>query len=294
MSNAARNYCFTINNYSDSDVELCKSFYDSHCKYLVYGLETGESGTPHIQGYFQLKTKCRLTGLKKSFHPTAHLEIARGSPDEAADYCKKDGEYVELGTMLNQGARTDLASAVALVVSKRPISEVASECPEVFVKYHRGLEALSFRLQTPRDFKTEVFWFYGATGSGKSRKAAELAPGAYYKMPSNRWWDGYEGEDVIIDDYRRDMCTFSELLRLFDRYPLLIESKGGTKHFRSRRIFITTPKSPTATWDGRTEEDLAQLMRRIENVECFDVQSPGRLEVDELIEKYGQNGKVTK
>jgi len=273
--NAAKNWCFTINNYGDCDIEIVRAFFASHCGYCVFGLETGDNGTPHLQGYFQLRDKLRLTGLKKCFHPTAHLEIANGTAAQASEYCKKTGEFVELGTLLSAGSRTDLKTVCSMVVAKRPISEIAAECPDVFVKYHRGLEALSFRLQSPRDFKTEVFWYWGPTGTGKSRLAAEQCPGAYYKMPSNKWWDSYEGEDVIIDDYRRDLCTFSELLRLFDRYPMLVESKGGSKQFRSRRIFITTPKDPASTWDGRTEEDISQLMRRIEHVQCFaDLTNP--------------------
>lgn len=116
-----------------------------------------------------------------------------------------------------------------------------------------------------------MHWFYGSTGTGKTRSAYEISPLAYFKSPTNHWWDGYEGQEtVIIDDYRVDFCKFSQLLRLFDRYPLSVEVKGGTVEFLAKDIYITTPKSPQDTWASRTEEDLAQLMRRIEDVRCFD------------------------
>lgn len=118
-----------------------------------------------------------------------------------------------------------------------------------------------------RDFKTEVFWYHGSTGGGKSRRAAEENPGAYWKNPTTKWWDGYQQEDcVIIDDYRRDFCTFAELLRLFDRYPLTVESKGGSTQFYSRKIVITTPRDPRSTWVGRSDEDIGQLLRRIDSI----------------------------
>ena len=121
-----------------------------------------------------------------------------------------------------------------------------------------------------RSWKTVVFWFYGPTGTGKSFAAMEYAKDAYWKMGGNKWWDGYDGQsDVIIDDYRKDLCTFNELLRLLDRYPLLVERKGGSMQFLAKRIFITSPFSPSGVWEGRIEEDLAQLMRRIEHVERF-------------------------
>jgi hypothetical protein len=89
-------------------------------------------------------------------------------------------------------------------------------------------------------------------------------------MPANKWWDGYEQQPaVIIDDYRRDFSTFAELLRLLDRYPHRVEKKGASIQFNSSTIIITTPKPPEETWAGRTEEDLAQLMRRITEVREF-------------------------
>lgn len=75
---------------------------------------------------------------------------------------------------------------------------------------------------------------------------------------------------MIIDDYRTDFCKFHTLLNLLDRYPFQVEVKGGTLQFRPKRIFITCPKRPEDIWASRTEEDLAQLLRRITEVKCFD------------------------
>lgn len=87
-------------------------------------------------------------------------------------------------------------------------------------------------------------------------------------MESNKWWEGYDGhDDVIIDDYRRDFCKFRVLLHLLDHYPMRVECKGGSRQFRAKRLFITSPKSPTETWAGRTDEDLYQLTRRIDVIE---------------------------
>jgi hypothetical protein len=148
--------------------------------------------------------------------------------------------------------------------------DLAEELPEQFIKYHRGIERCIQTRGSSRNFKTKVFWYYGATGTGKSRAACDEAPCAYWKDPSHHWWDGYEyQEDVIIDDYRADYCKFSALLRLFDRYPLQIQVKGGTRDFVAKRIFITAPKRPDVIWENRTEEDLAQLMRRIEVIKHF-------------------------
>jgi len=41
----SRNFVFTLNNYTTEEVELVKEW---DCKYLIFGKEIGESGTPHL------------------------------------------------------------------------------------------------------------------------------------------------------------------------------------------------------------------------------------------------------
>eukprot|EP00481_Brizalina_sp_1-RS-2013_P002279 TRINITY_DN5_c0_g1_i11.p1 TRINITY_DN5_c0_g1~~TRINITY_DN5_c0_g1_i11.p1 ORF type:complete len:150 (-),score=19.88 TRINITY_DN5_c0_g1_i11:574-1023(-) len=119
-----------------------------------------------------------------------------------------------------------------------------------------------------RSWKTQVYWFYGKSGLGKTKKAVEMCEDPYMCLENNKWWEGYDGhDDVIIDDYRRDFCKFRVLLQLLDRYPVRVECKGGSRQFRAKRLFITSPKSPKDTWEGRTDEDLYQLTRRIDIIE---------------------------
>jgi len=134
-----------------------------------------------------------------------------------------------------------------------------------------------------RQEKTIVHWYYGPTGTGKSREAYRIAEAAstyYVKDPTNKWWDGYDQQDVvIIDDYRRDFATFATLLRLFDRYAMSVEYKGGTIQFNSKMIIVTSPKDPKQTWEGRSDEDIQQLMRRIDVKMHFASLAPSREEV---------------
>lgn len=266
--------CFTLNNPLDSEIENLKKNAEQF-RYLVFQLERGNAeGTLHLQGYIYSAKPKRLGGWKSVIGQRAHIEPARGSPSQNREYCTKEDTRVdgpwEFGSMPNPGSRTDIAGAIETAKEGASLEEIIERHPEEFVKYHKGLMAARLLFQPRRNWKTEVFWFYGETGTGKSRQAYEAYPDAYTKMPSCKWWDGYDGQDtVIVDDYRRDLCTFSELLRLFDRYPMQIETKGGTQQFLAKRIIITTPKSPRDTWAGRTEEDLQQLLRRIEHVQYF-------------------------
>ena len=106
MSQAKR-WCFTLNNpTADEQFNLALHGESitadpdaSHFSYLVFGRETGESGTYHLQGYFNLSTKKRL-GFIKSLpgFGRCHLEVARGTHAQSSTYCKKDGDFDEYGS----------------------------------------------------------------------------------------------------------------------------------------------------------------------------------------------------
>lgn len=277
MSGAGKAWCFTLNNYNQDDIIKFREL--SGCVYKVFQEEVGENGTHHLQGYLYFQKKARLSAVKK-IDGRAHWELSKGNAQQNTDYCTKDETrkagtepFVE-GIMPQQGKRTDLEGVYRDIENGATVNDIIDNAPEVYIKYHSGIEKVIAAKQPARDFKTEIFWYYGATGTGKSRKAHhEAGPDAYSKMGNNKWWDGYCGHDVvIIDDYRKDLCPFHVLLKLFDRYPMRVEVKGASVQFAPRRIYVTTPLSPRETWrceDGSEREDIGQLIRRIEHVEQF-------------------------
>ena len=102
----AKDWCFTLNNYTEEEYH---DITHGEYQYLSVGKEVGESGTPHLQGFLQLVNRKRLEGVKKlPGFARAHLEVRRGTPFEAAKYTQKDGDFVEDGTIMSQGARTDV------------------------------------------------------------------------------------------------------------------------------------------------------------------------------------------
>lgn len=106
---APRRYCFTLNNFAPEDEQRLKDLAESdRVKYLVYGRESGNSGTPHLQGFVIFNSSVVLATAKALISSRAHLEATRGTTQQASDYCKKDGDYVEFGDCgSKQGKRTD-------------------------------------------------------------------------------------------------------------------------------------------------------------------------------------------
>ena len=111
----SRRWCFTLNNPERDDL-----VFPDNVRYAVWQRESGEQGTEHLQGYFELAKPQRLSWCKNVI-PRAHFEIARGTRDQARDYCRKSDTRVagpfEFGEWKNggQGSRTDLNAVKALI-----------------------------------------------------------------------------------------------------------------------------------------------------------------------------------
>ena len=139
----ARHWQFTVNNYSPADeriLELLATRDETPVTYLIYGKETGSSGTPHLQGHVSYRTQTKFRTVKDELPPGAHIEMVR-LLQRHIDYCKKDGSFTEYGTpptreASNQGTRSDLDNfrrTVASGVYDGPT--LRAEHPVVMARY---------------------------------------------------------------------------------------------------------------------------------------------------------------
>lgn len=263
-----RKFVFTLwrDNQPDWDINKVEK---NVARYIVAQCERcPKTGKLHWQGYIQLMEQHRITSARKIIGMVKNAGWVRpqaqhATNDDARNYCMKEETRVAEIPRIEYGKFTDGRGDLGLThMAKLSDREIAEKHPEVVIrgqlKHVRELREL---LKLPRSNKTHVSVYYGPPGCGKSRRAYEESPGAYYKMPSNKWWDGYEGEEcVIIDDWNYNSYQENRdyWLNLFDRYPMRVETKGGSRQFTSSKIIVTTNSDPTG-WDPA-------LLRRVDTL----------------------------
>lgn len=251
------NACFTFNN-----PEVLFDFSEEeNVEYAIYSLEIGESGTPHYQGYIEFKKKTTLGRIHNMFGGEfhgVHVEARRGKQAEAIAYCYKptspypdhnDGSFIEgpwvYGAPKMQGERSDILELHQLVATGPTMKTVIDTLPHQFYKYSTSIVRALPYYQRKRDrtIAPTVHLLYGATGLGKSRWAWDTFPDLFPKQAS-KWWDGYNGETVVLFEDYAGCIAFDEFLRILDRYPLSIQTKGGSCQLLATTFVITSNDLP--------------------------------------------------
>lgn len=262
-----RGFIFTHNNYPDTGTEDAVE-----CQYMLYGKEVGESGTPHLQGYVYYRTLKSEKQVRADL-PGCHVEPAV-TVEAAIAYCKKDGDWTERGeaplttTARNtKGAQAekDKWTHARLAAEENRLDDIPDD---IRFKHYKAVE--HFRKQgslkrSLSDTVAQMLWYYGPSGTGKSRKARSDHPNAYLKM-CNKWWDGYDNEDtVLIEDFDTSHKVLVHHLKLWaDRYPFLAEMKGTALKIRPSLILVTSNYHPSEIWDSKS--DLEPILRRFKCV----------------------------
>lgn len=234
--------------------------------------EAPDTGRQHLQCFLQLKKPARLSWLKRHVHESAHWEPMKGTAQEASDYCRKEETRVmgpwEFGTMTAKGKIMGLDDALEWVRAGRPIREIVEAFPAVWVHHGRGLLDVRQRLNLEGDRRVfgpegpEVWVLYGPSGTGKSRITAHEWPDAFWKIPGEKWWDGYDGQEtVVLDDFKDGDMRLTDLQRLLDRYPLWVEVKGGAVPMLAKRYVLTSNTHPD-NWYTRADPHKT-IMRRV-------------------------------
>jgi hypothetical protein len=210
--------------------------------YSVYQEELcPTSGRVHKQFLLYFKRKITLKGVKDLIGPH-HIEPARDLK-ACRQYCMKTetrvSDPVEYGAF--PVPEKDLETVLSLCKRSR-VEDILEERPTLW-RAIRQLREIRAVVSVPRDFATVGLLLTGPTGSGKTRLAVEIAtlyPAAYWVAPDMKWFDGYDGQELMIVDEFRGQVPVSFFLRLIDRTPLILPIKGSSTQMRSELVIFTS------------------------------------------------------
>jgi len=270
---AAKNWTFTLNNYTDLDHTKLKELGSSQTvTYLIVGKEVGENNTPHLQGYVCFAKRLRFTQVKQFLGTKCHIEKAKGSPEQNRTYCSKDGDYIECGRLpAGAGSRSDLLSVQAAIKAGNTRDDIRDQFFNVYAKYARFFDSYIMDQLKPRTWATENIVFWGKTGTGKTKQVYTFHKlEDIYKHTGERWFDGYEGQPVVLfDDFTGGVFPLSYLLQIMDRYPMKVPIKGGFTQWIPKTIYFTSNINPDDWYSGAIQEHRNALKRRINKITEF-------------------------
>lgn len=260
-----KKYLFTDYNLRDGDIT---AGYPGVCyKYMVWGIEKcPTTGKPHRQGCVWLVNGKTIAALKKRMGAKFKGKVFPITSfwNEVRAYCMKDDEYHELGELgPGQGARTDLTKVKDDLKNGKRVQDIMMEEPELYCQYRNGINDIAkvAAMRNMKKFKaTEVIALVGPPGVGKTRFAYDKYwPDLYRWDHTDKWFDGYMGQQTILLDDFYGGVKWTRMLQLLDVYPILLQVKGGHVVREWTRVVITSNTPPNEWYPS----DIGALLGRI-------------------------------
>lgn len=268
-----------------------------------------ETGTPHLQMYVVTKENPSnkngfgVKWMKENIHSTAHLDKREGTHEEARDYCtlpEYKGKPKEvLAGPWTVGEWSDTAgpskggkvNGSKILAVKKLIDEGAHEA-ELYqahfgemLRYQKNFERYRVAMRSKhRTWQTKSVVLWGPPKTGKSKEAWEVAIANFgeddvYPLSLEEgtvWWDGYSGQKCVVVEEFYGQMKISYLLKLLDRYPLLVQTKGGMTPFVAEMMIFTSNEHPKM-WYGKGVEPGAPSKIPLDVLRALDRRFEGSL-----------------
>lgn len=152
----SRRLVFTLNNWTQPEYDALTHDFSKYAKGYIIAKETGKKhGTPHLQGYVELKNNRHWSALKL-LSPRAHWGNARKCRKANIRYCSKEKEYV-----------CTFKDADTIIPNREKLIQRVLKTYEN-VQWKDWQQTVLYLLTLPPEPRT-IYWFWEATGGvGKS------------------------------------------------------------------------------------------------------------------------------
>nr|WAE42884.1 MAG: replication associated protein [Cressdnaviricota sp.] len=155
VSETVIRWCFTLNNYTEEQYNHMMNmtgfnhmgYLNGYAQFVICGREWSASGTPHLQGYVQIRSnniRETFRGMTRAF-PGIHLEKTKNVIG-SIKYCMKDKNY------LWNGDRMLIPEAHYIIRQSHRLHnwEMANDMQEVFnrAQWRRIIDEIECRPET--------------------------------------------------------------------------------------------------------------------------------------------------
>lgn len=257
----AVNWCATLYNCTTEQInEIVKG----NVKKAVFQAEVcPTTGRKHIQGFFSFNRRMRFSQVKnlfKDYQP--HIEICRNVP-KSIEYCSK--EETREGPTIRIAHAETRDNSIRELIEKGDMETIRQNHYGYFIRNRRALfEDMVSRYKPTGTDHTRGIWLCGKPGTGKTQFVSNLEQ-PYFKG-TNKWWDGYIGERVVVmDDVDNNIWKWGiqYIKRWTDKYPLVGEIKGGHMNIKHEWFIITSNERLNDSIYGLDNNHVMALKRRL-------------------------------
>ena len=277
----ARNWFLTINKAVMEHYEDIKEYLveELNSNYFLSVIEENKKENLHMHIYVQYP-RCVRVSYRKCYG--AFVDVCREGPEANYNYLTKMYRLYKLDTIVDEigkmRTRTQGKEISALELKELPLEEVKATEYNVWCNL-QGRDSMCMTDIYKPD--VEVWYFYGESGSGKSKAVFDKIvnelgnPKIDYVKFDGNFWQGVNDvnmpEICVYDEFRDSHMKVSEFLHFIDYYChiLNVKYKTGVRN-KYKKIFITSIQSPHEIYKNVADETRQQWLRRIHHkVEVF-------------------------
>lgn len=244
---------------------------------IMWGTEVcPTSGKKHNQGYVQFFAQTRFTGAMKELNTKCWMKVANGTPEDNEKYCSKDGKFTKLGSFCTQGQK--LSSIFENYENGNTLLDIAQNDEKLFLKHHSGITKIYEMLDEEkysnlsRSIDSYIIW--GDTNVGKStsiinKYGRENCYTIQDPEGDNKYWNNYNGQDVIIFDDFYSWIKLGVMLCILNPEPYRCRALGRTHWARWTKVYITSNQNPEEWYIETQGEKRKAFFRRFKK--CLEV-----------------------
>ena len=263
----SRKWSLVINNPQECGldhsaiVEILRKFSPA---YFCMADEIATTGTYHTHIFLYSPSPIRFSTVKNRF-PTAHIDKTYGSAKENRDYIRKEGKWAETDkaetkvpdTFLEWGdmpaekeeKAPQMYKLIQEVREGISTANIIEGSPNLAFRV-RDIDTLRQTLLSDRyaseNRKIEVWYIFGASGTGKTRgiydrhDAKDICRITNYRNGRGISFDGYTGQDVLVFEEFHSQIPIEDMLNYLDIYPLSLPARYSDRVACYTRVYITS------------------------------------------------------